>query len=721
MTSDLWHFTRGSELMRHRIALFGKSLSGLFLLFGLVVAAAVLVRVNTTLTDDDLTLVLLRLKAEIWLWLELDPNKAVVLPSAQGYPLQLPMAQVPLSPAVVIAWGRMMDAVATGIGIGSTIAAPLVVGLWWWFRNFGQSTPAERHDRGATLSSGRELARQLERANAGERARAYRADLGLLWWWKTLLSDRATRDEAGLYRPYLLAGYPYPWGQEVAHGMILGTTGTGKTTALRDVLYQARKRGQRAVVFDLTGAYIEAFYDPARDVILNPLDARCPYWTIFHECRTRAEFTAAAEALLPHDGGTSEPFWILAARLLFVEACLKLAALGRTSNVDLARELMTTSLSQVHKLLQNTMADPLTAPEAARMAESIRAVFNVNAQALLSLPQTGDPFSIRRWVEDERDAGSILFIAARYADMAMVRSLLTLWMDTAIHTLTSLPINRTLRLWILFDELGALHRLPAIEKGLQTGRNFGGAFLLGIHAIAKLKETYGERMATTLASLARTKLILATADYETAKWCSEFLGHRQFRKMEEGYSYGASSVRDAVTLTPQTKVEPLVMPDDIMNLPNLYGYIKFPGGFPAAPVKLKYRTYAAQAEAFVHRPPERLEKAIQQEMSLPLPPPQEAAEGGGGMPAPAPGGSEGDGAQGGSGRTGRARRHMTSHAPKAETEADRRARAETDFRQTPLGQAKAPAAQADLAQEEARTPLPEPGDPAPDLDDWAAF
>lgn len=717
MTSDLWHFTRGSELMRHRIALFGKSVSGLLIVFALALAGGVYWEASATLTQHDLTLVLLRLRAEAWMWLELDPAKETVLPDPGGYAIRLAVSQVSGHPLVVVAWGRMLAAITTGMTLGGLIGAPLVTGLWWWFRHFGQSTPAEHHDRGATLVSGRELEDQLTRFNARKRAESYRQIIGWLWWWKTLLTDLKTRDRAGLYRPYALAGYPFPWGQEVAHGMIFGTTGTGKTTVLRDLLYQARERGHRAVVFDLTGAYIEAFYDAERDILLNPLDVRCPYWTIFHECRTREDFTAAAEALLPHDGGTSEPFWILAARLLFVEACLRLQLLGRTSNEDLARELMTTSLAQVHKLLRNTMADPLTAPEAARMAESIRAVFNVNAQALLSLPQSGDAFSIRRWIEDERHAGSILFISARYADLAMVRSLLTLWTDTAIHTLTSLPINRALRLWFLFDELGALHRLPAIEKGLQTSRNFGGAFLIGIHAIAKLKETYGERLATTLASLARTKLILATSDYETAKWCSEFLGHRQFRKMEEGYSYGASSVRDAVTLTPQTKVEPLVMPDDIMNLPNLYGYIKFPGGFPAAPVKLHYRTYATRADAFVRRPSAGTIKPLQQEFNLTLPPPEDEAEGGGRPPSSPAAETAQNGSQSASQQSRRGRKA----AQNAESEATKRARTEADFGQTPLGQIQPAAPKIDLAKEEAKTPLPDPKDPTMDLDDWASF
>ena len=148
---------------------------------------------------------------------------------------------------------------------------------------------------------------------------------------------------------------------------------------------------------------------------------------------------------------------------------------------------------------------------------------------------------------------------------------------------------------------GALHRLPALEKGLQTARNFGGAIVTGVHAFAKLKEVYGENMAMTLSSLARTKLILATADRETATWCSDFIGHRQVRDMEEGYSYGYNNARDAVSLTPRRQIEPLLLPDQFMNLPRLSAYIKFPDGFPAAPVSLIPRTRGRIAEGFIAR------------------------------------------------------------------------------------------------------------------------
>src|SRR3546814_7056726 len=144
------------------------------------------------------------------------------------------------------------------------------------------------------------------------------------------------------------------------------------------------------------------------------MDVPCPAWSIVNDCRTHSEFTAAAAALIPSDGGSSEPFWALAARTLFIEMCIRLQERGQTSNLALSENLMTADLKRVHRFLANTIADPLTAPEAARMAESIRAVFNTNAQALRFLPDEGEPFSIRDWITDEKKPGSILFVTSNY-------------------------------------------------------------------------------------------------------------------------------------------------------------------------------------------------------------------------------------------------------------------------------------------------------------------
>lgn len=122
-----------------------------------------------------------------------------------------------------------------------------------------------------------------------------------------------------------------------------------------------------------------------------------------------------------------------------------------------------------------------------------------------------------------------------------------------------------------------------------------------MHSFDKLSETYGEQGAVNLTSLARTKLILATADIETAKRCADFIGNREVRQMDEAYSYGYNNTRDAATLTPRKVVEPLVIPDDITNLPAMHGFVKFPDGFPAARIKLAWRDDPIVAQGFMRR------------------------------------------------------------------------------------------------------------------------
>jgi type IV conjugative transfer system coupling protein TraD len=597
MKRNLLNFTRGSQLLGHFGFMFAAGLKGPVIIAAIVIGGLCWLNLSKGLSPHETYLVWMRIYAAIYGFMEFDPAKNIAIETGLGGTVQMPLGAVEGYPPIIFAWAHMLALLKQALIRSALALVPAMIAFYWFAARFGSRSKARKHERGALLATLPELTAEIGEHNARERKRELTEAMGIKW--RFALGSELSR--LFPYAPSHLAQVSYPWRLEQSHAMLIGTTGMGKTVALSDMIEEARSTGQRAVIFDLTGTFIEHFYESDRDIILNPLDARCPQWSVFDECRDEAEFSAAAEALVPHDGGGSEQFWVLAARLLFVEMCLKLRAKGSNTNEALATELMTADLTQVHKLMRGTIADPLTAPEAARMAESIRAVFNANAKALKLLPKTGPRLSVRDWVESDARDGSMLYISARYIDMSVCSQLLTVWLDTAMNTLMAMERTRDLRLWFFIDELGALHRLPALEKGLQTARNFGGAIVTGIHAYAKLKEVYGENMAMTLSSLARTKLILGTADRETATWCSDFIGHTQVRDMEEGYTYGYNNARDAVSLTPRKNIEPLLLPDQLMNLPRLSGYLKFPDGFPAAPVKLIPVSRKKRAEPFIRR------------------------------------------------------------------------------------------------------------------------
>jgi type IV conjugative transfer system coupling protein TraD len=596
------NFTRGSQLLTHEMLMWfsGAKLPILAWFFAFLLAWFIILSIR--LDEHGFQLVCMKVYAGLWNWVDLNPNKRVnvTLPSGEIYKTIMPA--VPYIPAVQKAWATTVHALIGSLLVSIFVVTPIAI----WFvdisRRRGKTILQERHERGAMLVDYAVLVSEIAQHNAAKFAEDARQFFPRLSPNAVLRLPFSERKAGGIHHPYSLAGVPYPHRLEQSHTMLIGTTGAGKTTELRSLVTQMRQRQDNAVIFDLTGAYVEAFYDPARDTILNPMDQRCPAWSIFNDCSTYSHFTSAAAALIPSDGGSSEPFWALAARTLFIEMCVRLQERGQTSNLALSENLMTADLKRVHRFLANTIADPLTAPEAARMAESIRAVFNTNAQVLRFLPDEGEQFSIRRWITEDRAPGSILFVTSDYDDLEMNRPLLTLWMNLAITSLMTLPRTRSLRTWFMFDEVGALHRLPAIEKGLQTARNFGGAMILGLHSFQKLVEVYGEEGARNLASLARTKLILATSELKTAEECSQYIGNREVRQMDEAYSYGYNNNRDASTLTPRKQVEPLVIADDITNLPSMHGFVKFPDGFPAARILLEWKDYPEIARGFIARP-----------------------------------------------------------------------------------------------------------------------
>lgn len=624
-------FTRGSQLIRLRYMMMLEGLRWPILaaLTSFIVLLVLLLAL--AMQEHEVQLVEMHVFVSFWSLVGLDPDHWVNLTLTDGSLEPMPIGDVSSFPEVARAWTKFVRCIIVAFAGSLCVSGPVATWFVRLSQQIGVDILRERHERGAMLVATDVLVREINAHNAAEMASELAVSHPAVDPKKVAALSVAERATLGIHVPYTMASISYPWRLEQTHAMLIGTTGTGKTTQLRKMVLEARERGHRCVIFDLTGAFVEAFYDEARDHILNPMDLRCPPWTIFNDCTLEADFIAAAAALIPGEGANSEPFWSMAARTLFSSMCIKLAAIGETTNGAIVHHLMAADLKTVHAHLLNTVAAPLTALESARMAESIRSVFNTQAQALRFLPDPVPgglpPFSIRRWVQDNPVPGSILFITSTHSDLVLNRSLLTLWMDLAVEALMGMPRTRDLRMWYLFDEVHALHRLPAIEHGLQTARAHGGALVLGMHSFDKLAETYGKEGAINLASLARTKLILGTADETTAKFCSGFIGSREVRETDEAYSIGATRSRDAATITPRTEVKPLVMPDDLMNLPSFHGYVKFPEGFPAARIRLEWRDYPIVAEPYQRTPTMRIATYVPPTAPVET----EAAEGG---PAP---------------------------------------------------------------------------------------
>ena len=157
------------------------------------------------------------------------------------------------------------------------------------------------------------------------------------------------------------------------------------------------------------------------------------------------------------------------------------------------------------------------------------------------------------------------------------------------------------RIWVILDELPTLHQVPSLQPGLAESRQFGGCFVLGVQVAAALRDLYGRNGAETISGLCGTRVVLAAPDRDTAQWSADSLGRSEVEEIAEGYSYGANTIRDGVSLTPKRELRALALPSEIMRLPNLEGYLKFPGPFPVASIRLKYVARGEAAARFVPR------------------------------------------------------------------------------------------------------------------------
>jgi hypothetical protein len=105
---------------------------------------------------------------------------------------------------------------------------------------------------------------------------------------------------------------------EAQHMQIIGDTGAGKSALMFQVLRQVRSRGDSAIVYDPAREFVKRFYDPKRgDIILNPLDRRCPYWGPAEELRSRSEAKALAASLFQPPQDKKGEFFIESPQKIF--------------------------------------------------------------------------------------------------------------------------------------------------------------------------------------------------------------------------------------------------------------------------------------------------------------------------------------------------------------------------------------------------------------------
>jgi type IV secretory pathway TraG/TraD family ATPase VirD4 len=395
-----------------------------------------------------------------------------------------------------------------------------------------------------------------------------------------LILSRRTRLRLGWLT---VAGVAIPPEDEAKHFKFIGSTGTGKSTAIRELLASAIARGDRAIFADPDRGYLESFYDRYRgDVILNPFEPESVQWDPFAEIESNFDLDQLASGLIPDCEDSSAREWRGYARTFLTAVIGGCRLAGRANVADLWRLLMVASAEELRPLVAGTPAQPFLDPENARMFGSIRSVTGSSLAPLAYIQkQRSALFSVRRWVQRAGRPG-LLFMPYRAGQIAALRSVIATWMYLAIFEAMSLSIQRDQRLWFVVDELDSLGTISGLKDALARLRKFGGRCVLGFQSLAQVRGTYGHEAQTIVENCGNT-LILRCSSSEnggTSQFASRLIGEREVlrRQISRGRDREAAiwrgNARRSHNVSESSVIETAVLPSELEQLPDLCGYLK---------------------------------------------------------------------------------------------------------------------------------------------------
>ncbi|WP_194966881.1 type IV secretion system DNA-binding domain-containing protein, partial [Rickettsia endosymbiont of Cardiosporidium cionae] len=390
---------------------------------------------------------------------------------------------------------------------------------------------------------------------------------------------------SGIVNPYSIGNVYFAPRAETEHTMIVGVSGSGKTVLLKNLIKQIKEKGDKAIIYDYTGTFVESFYDEKKDIIINPFDRRSKTWNLMKEVSQEAEFDTIAEALIGSGDLINDPFWPNGARLIFAEICKLQYRKGNLKTQDLYKCLQL-DVKKLNKVLASTLASNFTNQNSEKTTLSLLMLLATHLKGLQYINNDGiTDFSIKDWLLNS-DMKNTLFISSRSSLHGSIAPLISAMMDIAINNIGELPLSNNQKTWLIFDEIASLNYLPSLEKGLTVSRNFGGCFVIALQSISQLIHRYSQQVSNTISSNCSNKIILKAGNNETATWVSKLLGTAEAEQYKEGLSYGAHEIRDGVNLSKNRVEREIALPSEILSLAKLRGYALMSGGYPITKIDI---------------------------------------------------------------------------------------------------------------------------------------
>ena len=392
-----------------------------------------------------------------------------------------------------------------------------------------------------------------------------------------VLSDKQVRSKLrsmGKCSDFYIGKMPLVKDMETMHFLITGSTGSGKTNLIHNLLPQVEAKHQPAVVIDQTGEMVARYYNEERgDIIFNPFDARGKAWDFWADCNKTRHLEKFADTLIGFNSRKSNrnaaDFWEDSAQSIFVHCAMYLQKYKHYSIQELRKIICQSSQEELKKYLQGTDSAQYFTKENAKAAASIMSVLMTNIKPLRFLRDTREAgsFSVQEYIHKvDNGFSGWLFLATEPSTRELTVSLNASLAELAIANIMRHDSSQNRRIWFIMDELAAFGRFPSLAKLMQEGRKYGACVVAGMQSSSQLFANYGHGDASTLFGLFKTKFAFQSDDPMMGKLYSEIFGSETVTRQQKNTSFGANTHRDGVSYNEHRLEKPLVKLDDFASL-----------------------------------------------------------------------------------------------------------------------------------------------------------
>ena len=329
------------------------------------------------------------------------------------------------------------------------------------------------------------------------------------------------------------------------HVLFLGGIGTGKTTAILQVLLQLRQNMEQnpnkndiMIIFDTKGEFHEKLYRPGVDIVISNDDTATGFWNIFGEIeqnkRMAGNIVEIANTLFQGKiEKTQQPFFPNAAKDLFSAVLTHFIRNKDTMSCDnksLRDFLFSNPTAQIREMLQghddlkamiSYIFDdraPQTQGVISELQQMAREIF------LENFAEKGN-LSMRGLVRAK--GGKIVFIEYDLGIGNMLTPIYSLLFDMAIKEALSRSKSEDEskgNVYIITDEFSLLPHLRHVDDAVNFGRSFGVKFMIGLQNVNQVFDAYGEDRARSILSGFLTSVAFRVGDVHSKEYVKSLHG-----------------------------------------------------------------------------------------------------------------------------------------------------------------------------------------------------